>query len=181
MVCRAVALHGSRPSLVSQGRCGVCRRRGCVAWLVRSEVVLACTALTFRLTRRCTRRATAGFASLSPRVNSNVSLRMKEIINVVRALVALVVAVFVASILASLSVEAVVVLYMQHYGVAHRADLSDDMGFGMLGLFVQSLVALLSFVVMLIICWRLSARVVVAAGLTDSSSGPPSAAAEQKR
>jgi hypothetical protein len=71
-----------------------------------------------------------------------------------RAFIALVVAVVVASGLALLSAEAVVAWYMQQYGIAQRADLANDIGFGMLGLFVQSAVALFSFVAALVVGWR---------------------------
>ncbi|MFT3735337.1 MAG: hypothetical protein QM776_09970 [Rhodocyclaceae bacterium] len=94
---------------------------------------------------------------------------MNAAINVLRACIALAIAIGSASGLAVLSAEAFVMWYMQHYGIAQRADLADDMGFGMLGLFVQSVVALLSFVVTLVIGWRASGKLAVAAGLTDRS------------
>ena len=84
---------------------------------------------------------------------------MKTVVRAVRALVTLVVAVAVASSLASLSAEAVVAWYMQQYGIAQRADLANDMGFGMLGTLVQSTVALLSFVAALAVGWLLSGSV----------------------
>lgn len=86
---------------------------------------------------------------------------MKAATKIARAFIALVAAVVVASGLASLSAEAFVAWYMQQYGIAQRADLANDMGFGMLGLFVQSAVALLSFVAALVVGSRVFGKVAV--------------------
>jgi len=88
-----------------------------------------------------------------------------------RVLITLLIATLLAWGAALLSAEATIAWYMQHYGVAQRADLADDMGLGMLGLFVQISAVLLSFVAALVVLWRLSARAAIAAGLTQRSSG----------
>ena len=82
-------------------------------------------------------------------------------VNPKRLIITLVSAALLAWGAAELSAEATVAWYMQHYGVAQRSDLADDMGFGMLGLFVQLSVFSLSFVAALIAVWRLSAGLAI--------------------
>lgn len=50
--------------------------------------------------------------------------------------------------------EAIVFWYMHHYGIAVRAELSEDMGFAMLVGFYFLLFTPVSLIVSLFICWK---------------------------
>jgi hypothetical protein len=58
---------------------------------------------------------------------------MKWLVVLCRSLLTLALAVLLVAATAYLAGEVAVAWYMQHYSVAARVDLSNDMGFGMLG------------------------------------------------
>jgi hypothetical protein len=83
---------------------------------------------------------------------------MKWLVVLVRSLLTVALATALVAAAAYLGGEATVAWYMQHYAVTARADLSNDMGFGMLGFVVVCISTLVSSPLALFAGWRLSGR-----------------------
>lgn len=83
---------------------------------------------------------------------------MRSLRLILRLLISGIGAALCAGLVQYLAAETYVSWYMAHYGVVVRADLSEDYGFGILGLMISVLTFTVSFAVVGWLIWRLSRR-----------------------